>query len=64
MQADYAVLRTLVLIDKTTTCKRHARQTSERRAYTSSFELAEKTPAQLLAFIRGHWGGGEIRNHW
>lgn len=64
MQADYPGLRSLVLIDKTTVRKRDGRETSERRAYASSLAPEEKSPAQLLALIRGHWGGVEIRNHW
>lgn len=63
-QADYPGLRALVLIDKTTTRKRDGRHTSEQRAYATSLAPGEKTPACLLALIRGHWGGVEIRNHW
>lgn len=63
-QADYPGLRSLVLSDKTTLRKRDGRQTQERRAYASSLTPAEKSSAQLLALIRGHWGGVEIHNHW
>lgn len=63
-QADYPGLRSLVLVDKTAVRKRDGHETSEQRAYASSFAPEEKSPAQLLALIRGHWGGVEIRNHW
>jgi predicted transposase YbfD/YdcC len=64
MQADYPGLRSLVLIDKTTVRKRDGKKSEEQRAYASSLSPAEKSPAQLLGLIRGHWGGVEIRNHW
>lgn len=63
-QADYPGLRSLVLVDKTTVRKRDGHRTSEQRAYASSLAPEEKSSAQLLALIRGHWGGVEIRNHW
>lgn len=63
-QADYPGLRSLVLVDKTTVRKRDGTESREQRAYASSFDPDEKTPAQMLALIRGHWGGVEIRNHW
>jgi predicted transposase YbfD/YdcC len=63
-QADYPGLRSLVLVDKTTVRKRDGVQTREQRAYASSFAPDQKCPAQLLALIRGHWAGVEIRNHW
>jgi predicted transposase YbfD/YdcC len=63
-QADYPGLRSLVLVDKTTVRKNDGHETNEQRAYASSLKPNEKTPAQLLDLIRGHWGGVEIRNHW
>ena len=63
-QADYPGLRSLVLIDKTTVRKRDGKVSEEQRAYASSMRPEEKSPAQLLGLIRGHWGGVEIRNHW
>ena len=63
-QADYPGLRSLVLVDKTTVIKRTGIESSEQRAYVSSLAPEEKSPAQLLGLIRGHWGGVEIRNHW
>lgn len=64
MQADYPGLRSLVLIDKTTVRKRTGKLSEEQRAYASSLGPEQKSPAQLLGLIRGHWGGVEIRNHW
>jgi predicted transposase YbfD/YdcC len=63
-QADYPGLRSLVLIEKTTVRKRDGQRSEEQRAYASSLGPEEKSPAQLLGLIRGHWGGVEIRNHW
>ncbi|MCC5023707.1 MAG: hypothetical protein J6386_13425 [Candidatus Synoicihabitans palmerolidicus] len=63
-QADYPGLRSLVLVDKTTVRKRDLTESCEQRAYASSLAPAERSPAQMLALIRGHWGGVEIRNHW
>lgn len=63
-QADYPGLRSLVLVDKTTVQKCDGSESREQRAYVSSLAPEEKSPAQLLGLIRGHWGGVEIRNHW
>ncbi|MCC5023452.1 MAG: hypothetical protein J6386_12005 [Candidatus Synoicihabitans palmerolidicus] len=63
-QADYPGLRSLVLVDKTTVRKRDLTESCEQRAYASSLAPAERSPAQMRALIRGHWGGVEIRNHW
>ncbi|MCC5021666.1 MAG: hypothetical protein J6386_02155 [Candidatus Synoicihabitans palmerolidicus] len=63
-QANYPGLRSLVLVDKTTVRKRDLTESCEQRAYASSLAPAERSPAQMLALIRGHWGGVEIRNHW
>jgi predicted transposase YbfD/YdcC len=63
-QADYPGLRSVVLIDKTTVRKRDGRSSQEQRSYASSLGPEQKSPAQLLGLIRGHWGGVEIRNHW
>ncbi|MCC5024840.1 MAG: hypothetical protein J6386_19510 [Candidatus Synoicihabitans palmerolidicus] len=63
-QADYPGLRSLVLVDKTTVRKRDLPESCEQRAYARSLAPAERSPAQMLALIRGHWGGVEIRNHW
>ena len=38
--------------------------TSEVRYFVSSLEPAERSPAQWLELVRGHWGGVENRNHW
>jgi len=32
--------------------------------YVSSVEMEKRTPKQWLQFIRNHWAGCEIRNHW
>ncbi|RLA42524.1 MAG: hypothetical protein DRQ97_13900 [Gammaproteobacteria bacterium] len=32
--------------------------------YLSSRPVDSMTPEQWLEYIRGHWGGIEIRNHW
>jgi hypothetical protein len=34
------------------------------RYFLSSLEPQERTPAQWITLVRGHWGGVENRNHW
>jgi predicted transposase YbfD/YdcC len=46
------------------TVKKTGRTTTEARYYLSSVPAQDPTPERWLAWIRGHWGGVEIRNHW
>jgi len=41
-----------------------AASTFETRAYICSDLPDQRTPAQWLELVRGHWTGVEIRNHW
>jgi hypothetical protein len=42
---------------------KRARTSVETRYYLSSLEATERTPAQWLELVRGHWAGVENRNH-
>ena len=44
--------------------KKTGQGSQENRYYLSSRPPSDHTPAQWLAWIRGHWAGVEIRNHW
>ena len=46
------------------TVKKTGHTTTESRYYLSSALPGDHSPRQWLEFIRGHWGGVEIRNHW
>ena len=44
--------------------KKTNQSTTESRYYLSSAPPDRYRPEQWLAFIRGHWAGVEVRNHW
>ena len=46
------------------TAKKTGVTTTESRYYLSSAGPGQCQSSQWLKFIRGHWGGVEIRNHW
>ena len=64
MTADFPFARSLIVVRSEQTIKQTGRTTTEARYYLSSVPAPEHTPPQWLAWIRGHWGGVEIRNHW
>jgi len=56
-------VRTLVVVEKTSTQK----TTSEDSGESVSYYLSSHHPKRAEYFaelVRGHWGGCEIRNHW
>lgn len=64
MTADFPFARSLMVVRSEQTIKKTGRTTTEARYYLSSVPAADPPPARWLAWIRGHWGGVEIRNHW
>jgi predicted transposase YbfD/YdcC len=56
-------VRTLAVVEKTSTTKSAAEHPGE----SISYYLSSHSPRRAEFFaelIRGHWGGCEIRNHW
>ncbi len=64
MAIDFPFARTVVGIHSQRTVKRTGLTTTEWRYYLSSQEATERTHADWIALIRGHWAGVENRNHW
>lgn len=54
----------MIIVRSERFAKKTAASTFETRAYVCSDPPDQRTPAQWLELIRGHWGGVEIRNHW
>jgi predicted transposase YbfD/YdcC len=54
----------LIVVRSQRTIKKTGATSTESRYYLSSAWPDQYTPAQWLQFIRGHWAGVEIRNHW
>ena len=46
------------------TLKKTGHTTTESRYYLSSLPAEDQGAEHWLRWIRGHWGGVEIRNHW
>lgn len=46
------------------TVKKTGATTAESHYYLASAGPDQYQSSQWLKFIRGHWGGVEIRNHW
>jgi predicted transposase YbfD/YdcC len=61
---DFPHARTLIVVRSQRTIKKTGATSTESRYYLSSAQPDQYTPAQWLQFIRGHWAGVEIRNHW
>jgi len=64
MAIDFPFARTMVGIQSQRTVKRTGVTTTEWRFYLSSQEASQRTDADWIALIRGHWAGVENRNHW
>lgn len=64
MTVDFPFARALVVVRNERTVKKSGRTTAEPHYYLSSAGHDQFAPAQWQSFIRGHWGGVEIRNHW
>jgi hypothetical protein len=64
LTADFPFARSLLVVRSQRTSKRTGQTSCESRYYVSSRRPEEHTPTQWLGFIRGHWGGVEVRNHW
>jgi len=64
MTVDFPFARALIVLRSSRTVKKTGETTAETRYYLSSLEPAHCQPPDWLNYIRGHWGGVEIRNHW
>jgi predicted transposase YbfD/YdcC len=64
MAVDFPFARRILIVQAQRTETKRARTSLERRYYLSSLEPHERTPAQWLELVRGHWAGVENRNHW
>jgi hypothetical protein len=61
---DFPYARTLLAVQSTRTFPRTGESSVHTRYFLASLEPRERTPAQWIALVRGHWGGVENRNHW
>ena len=64
MTADFPFARSLIVVRSEQTVKKSGHTTTEARYYLSSVPAQDPAPERWLAWIRGHWGGVETRNHW
>jgi hypothetical protein len=64
LTADFPFARSLIVVRSEQTVKRTGHTTTEARYYLSSVPAPDHPPLRWLDWIRGHWGGVEIRNHW
>ncbi len=64
MTADFCFARTLLVLRNTRCLKKTGQSTTEPHYYLSSVPPEQFRPERWLGFIRGHWAGVEIRNHW
>src|ERR1700751_24033 len=64
MAVDFPFARSILIVEAHRTENKSARTSTETRYYLSSLEGEEHTPPQWLELVRGHWAGGENRNHW
>jgi hypothetical protein len=64
MTVDFPCARTIAAVEATRTITRTGEPGVQTRYFLSSLEAGERTPAQWIALVRGHWGGVENRNHW
>ena len=64
MTADFPFARSLIVMRTERTVKKTGATTTESHYYLSSLPPEQYRPAQWLEWIRGHWAGVEIRNHW
>ena len=63
LAADFPYARSLVVVRSERTIKKTGQTSVESRYYLSSRDAGEGTAAQWLGWIRGHWGGVEIRHY-
>ena len=64
LRADFPYARSLIVVRSTRTVKKTGQTSVESRYYLSSAPPKEHRPERWLEWIRGHWGGVEVRNHW
>jgi hypothetical protein len=64
MTVDFPYARTLLAVQSTRSFPSTGQSSVQTRYFLASLEPPERTPAQWIALVRGHWGGVENRNHW
>jgi len=64
LTAGFPFARSLIVVRSEQTVKKTGHTTTESRYYLSSVPAQDCMPSRWLTWIRGHWGGVEIRNHW
>ena len=64
MTADFPYARSLIVVRSQRTIKKTGQSSTESRYYLSSGAPGDYRDEQWLGWIRGHWGGVEVRNHW
>ena len=64
LTAGFPFARSLIVVRSEQTIKKTGHTTTEARYYLSSVPAPDHPPPRWLDWIRGHWGGVEIRNHW
>jgi hypothetical protein len=64
LTADFPFARSLIVVRSEQTVKKTGHTTLESRYYLASTPAADHPPPRWLGWIRGPWGGVEIRNHW
>jgi len=62
--ANFPFARSLIIVRCQRTRKRDALTSTESRYYISSLPPGSVGHQQWDQWIRGHWAGVEIRNHW
>lgn len=62
MQVDFPHVYTVVKVWRNSSASKTG--DAEIAYYVSSRKIDYRSPEQWLQFIRNHWGGCEIRNHW
>ena len=64
LRADFPFARSLIVVRSERTLKKTGQTSRESRYYLASTPPKEPRPERWLEWIRGHWGGVEVRNHW
>lgn len=64
LTADFPFARSLIVVRSERPLKKTGQPSTEARYDLSSVPTTDARPSHWLAWIRGHWGGVEARNHW
>jgi predicted transposase YbfD/YdcC len=64
LTADFPCARSLVVVRSERAIKKTGQTSTEARYDLASMPASDHAPRQWLDWIRGHWGGVEVRHHW